>query len=107
MLTMATTGKKLISLEIGLSTKGLLLKLTQNDNNIFLLNGCSALIETVNYLKSNLLFCDQFFKNLVIFQPSITLDGSKCNSVHAITRIALYLNFLNNVIDSVSVSIFL
>lgn len=55
----------------------------------------------MNYFKLKLPYFNQIFKDLEKFQPRITPCNTKCTSVHAITRSAQYLNFPDNVTDSI------
>ena len=56
-----------------------------------------ALMKTVNYMKTYFPYDDQFFKHLEVFLP----QKPESNNMHSITRIALYLNFNDKMIDSI------
>ena len=59
--------KKSTSIEIGMTAKTYLSKLSNIDKKTFLLNVCFAMIKTINYMKAKFSSDDQFLKDLRFF----------------------------------------
>lgn len=92
--------KKLNDIEIGMKAKNLIQKVSENDKKLFLMAVRKAIFSTVDYMRSNFPYCNQILKDMDIFRP---LDVKKdiTHGLHAISRIAKYLHFPENIIDNI------